>query len=188
MAGSSVRILIRFDWPDGQVTRLWDGAGAFIDGDGEVWRGAGQITGIDELERAVNGEAPGMTVTLSGVSAETAGHIWIYHQAGNLIDANLLVLLQGCDDNDQPEGTPRTVFTGFIANAVFDDQGGDDPVSAVSAEIQNKFSLRRLPNWAVLSDTDQKAWSAVINPGAPPDRFCERTSLLETKTVVWPRF
>jgi hypothetical protein len=188
MAGESVRILIRFDWPDDHVTRLWAGSGAFVDGDGAVWRGSGLIAGIDELERAVNGEAPGLPLTLSGVSAETAGLIWDYNQSGNLIDAELTVLLQACDDSDQPQGAPRAVFSGFFANAVFDDQGGDEPVSAVSAEIQNKFSLRRTPNWAVLSDTDQKAWSAVINPSATPDRSCERVVLMENKTAVWPRF
>lgn len=184
----SVRILVRFDWPDAQITRLWAGNGAFIDSDGDVWRGAGLITGIDELERAVNGEAPAITVTLSGLSAETSGRIWTYYQAGNLIDAEMAVLLQACDDIDQPVGDARIVFTGFFSNAVFDDAGGDDPVSAVSAEIINKFTLRRLPNWAVLSDADQKARSAVLNPLASPDRFAERVPLNENKTVTWPRF
>jgi hypothetical protein len=114
--------------------------------------------------------------------------VWTHYQSGNLIDAEMRVLLQSCDDFDQPIGDPRTVFTGFFSNAVFDDAGGDEPVSAVSAEIVNKFSLRRIPNYAVLSDADQKARSAILNPLASPDLFASRTSLNENKTVTWPRF
>ncbi len=185
---ASVRILVKIVWPDADVTRLWSGNGAFITTDGEVWRGAGLIAGIAELERAVNGESPGMTATMSGVSSETSGKAWTHFKAGNLVDAELSVLLQACDDRDQPQGDPRTVFTGYFDNLIFDDEGGKDPMSAVSAEIVNKFSLRRTPNYAVLSDADQKARSAITNPGDPPDRFADRMSLNENKTITWPRF
>lgn len=184
----SVRILVRIDWPDDQVSRYWIGDGAVIDADGEEWRGAGLITGFDALERAVNRESPGMTLALNGVTAEPAGRIWDYHKAGNLIDAQIRWLLQSCDDLDQPQGAPRIIFTGYFANVTFDDTGGETPTSMISVDVINKFQLRRAQNWAVLSDADQKARSAVINPEASPDRFAERMSLLENKTVVWPRF
>ncbi|WP_428673721.1 hypothetical protein [Reyranella sp.] len=187
----TARILFRFDWADGQVTRLWLGAGLYVDADGEIWRGAALVddSQLDDIEAAINGNATALNVALSGVSPETAGMVWTYYQDGNLISSTVQIMIQPCDARHRPVGSPRVVFGGTIDNAVFEDTASDEGVvSTVTAQISNKFQVRNLANGAVLSDADQRARSAILNPGAEPDRFAERVVLMQTKALVWPRF
>lgn len=191
MTISSLRILLRFDWRDAAntVTRLWDGAGPYVDADGQIWLGAGLVTGLDAIEQAINGEAAGLSFMVSGISREVADRIWASHLAGDLVEGTVRILLQACDSADQPVGAPRIVYTGRVDNFVAADGiEGDRLVSQVTVATTNKFSFRRQPNGAVLSDADQRARSAILNPGAAPDRFAERVVLMQNKTVVWPRY
>lgn len=190
MAIRSLRILLRFDWPDGAVTRFWDGAGPLIDPDGNLWKGAGLITGsLDAIEQAVNGDAASLSLTLSGVSPETGDAAWDYFKGGGFKGATLKILLLGCDARDQPTGAARVVFSGNIDNVTFDETVADGrPVANVTMDVTNRFTLRLATNGASLSDVDQRARSAKLNPDAPPDRFAERVPLMNNKTIVWPRF
>jgi hypothetical protein len=191
MARRTARILFRFDWADAQVTRLWLGAGVYVDAEGDLWRGAGLVddSQLDDIEQAVNGNASTLNVSLSGVSPETAGAIWQYYQDGNLIGSTLQIMIQPCDARHRPVGSPRVAFGGNLDNVVFGDEASDDDVlSTVTIQVANKFQVRNLTNGAVLSDPDQRARSAILNPGANPDRFAERVVLMQTKSLVWPRF
>lgn len=190
MPTRSLRILLRFNWPDGQVTRYFDGAGPFVDSEGDVWKGAGLLTGsLDAIEQAINGDAASLSLTLSGVSAEAGDALWDYCQAGGFIGATLQISILACNDDDQPVGSARVVYSGRLDNAIFDEAVSDGrPVANVTVSVTNKFTLRRHANGAALSDADQRARSAVLNPGAAPDRFAERVPLMFNKTVVWPRF
>lgn len=186
----SLRILFRFDWPDGRVTRLWDGAGPFVDADRAVWKGAGLITGsLDAIEQAINGDAASLSVTLSGVSAETGDAFYDYYRGGGFTGATLKLLILACDDSDQPVGSAKVVYSGSLDNVVFDEGVSDDrPTASVTVDVTNRFSLRLASNGASLSDVDQRARSAKLNPDAPPDRFAERVPLMNGKTLTWPRF
>lgn len=190
MAIKSLRILFRFDWPDGQITRLWDGAGPFIDTAAQLWKGAGLITGsLDAIEQAINGDASSLSMTLSGVSRETGDAAWSYYQNGGFKGATMQILIQACDDRDQPTGTPKVVYSGNLDNVVFDETVTDDrPTANVTVDVTNRFTLRLASNGASLSDVDQRARSAKLNPDAPPDRFAERVPLMNNKTIVWPRY
>jgi hypothetical protein len=187
----TARILFRFDWADDEVSRLWLGAGIYVDADGDLWRGAGLVddSQLDDIEQAVNGNASALNVGLSGVSPQTAGLVWARYQDGNLIGSTLEIMIQPCDARHRPVGAARVVFGGNLDNVVFEDTAADDGVtSTVTAQVTNKFQVRNLTNGAVLSDPDQRARSAILNPGANPDRFAERTILMQTKSLVWPRF
>ncbi len=191
MAITSLRILLRADWQDeaGTVTRLYDGSGPYVDAEGEVWLGAGLIVGLDVIEQAINGETAGIAFVLSGIPEETADIIWQSYETGVLIDGVVRLYMQPCDENDQPVGEPRVLYTGRVDNVLFDDAvQSRAALSQVTVSTVNKFSFRRQPNGAVLSDADQRARSAVLNPGANPDRFAERVVLMQNRAVVWPRF
>jgi len=106
-----------------------------------------------------------------------------------IIDAVVQILIQPCDELDQPIGTSQVVFTGRVDNKIFDDQVSGQVVrSTMTLEVVNRFTLRRVKSDRVLSDADQRARSAAVNPGENPDRFCERVPLLEDKTRTWPRW
>lgn len=186
---ASLRILVQFDWPTEAVSRLWDGSGPFVDSDGNVWRGCSLAEGIDDLEMAINGEAAALNVALMGVGAADADAVWLSYTNDQIVGAVVRILIQPCDAEDQPVGAREVMFTGRIDNVIFDDAvTGDRPVSAITAEVVNRFTLRRLENGGVLSDTDQRARSAAVNPEEEPDRFAERVPELEDKTVAWPKW
>ncbi|MGM4911430.1 hypothetical protein [Rhizobium sp. 768_B6_N1_8] len=187
---ASLRVLCQLDFPS-KTVRLWDGSGGpFVDSDGEIWR-ACVLTedALDQIELAINAEAFTLSLTLSGIDQEASNTIWSDYQDGEIIGSRMRILLQELDDFDQPVGDPEIKFTGTIDDLIFDDMAsGDQVVSTVTVEITNRFTLRTLRNGSVLSDVDQKAISAVINPTGNPDRFCERIPGLLDKTIAWPNW
>lgn len=185
------RILFRFDWVNGNISRLWLGDGVYSDGDANVWLGSALVDdgGLEELQQALNGEVGGFSFGLSGVSLETSGVVWQYYQDGNLVGSIVRVLIQACDQDMRPAGPLRTVFGGDINNVVFSRTATEkETLATVTVQASNKFLLRRSVSGGVMSDVDQRAYSALINPGADPDRFAERVTLMQNKKIVWPRF
>src|SRR5690606_1444796 len=157
-----------------------------LDADGNLWRCCSLGEGLDVIEAAINGEAATLTVGLSGVDQQFSDLAWEDEEAGNVIGGTVRVMIQPCDDADQPLGDPEVKFTGRIDNIVFQDAvSGDNPVRQVSIECVNRFSMRNLTSGVVLSDTDQRARSAILNPSADPDKFAERVPGLSEKSVVW---
>lgn len=173
---------------DEGLLRLWDGAGPYMDPDGEIWSGCALADGLDTIESALNGEAATLTLGLSGIDPRFTDLAYEDLDAGMVIGIRMQLLIQPCDRWDQPEGAAEVRFTGIIDNMPSDETAsGDQIVSSIALEIRNRFDLRTLVNGAVLSDVDQRARSAVLNPGAPADRFAERIPGLADKTIAWPR-
>lgn len=188
MAIKSIRVLCLMQFPT-KTIRLWDGSGPYMDADGEIWAGVVLTEGLDQIESAMNGEAATLMLSLSGVDGAISDLAYEDLVAGNVIGSKVQILIQPCDDWDQPVGAAEVRFTGTIDNMPSDDSvSGDQIVSTIVLEVVNRFDLRTLTSGAVLSDVDQKARSAVLNPGAPPDRIAERIPGLSDKTIVWPRF
>lgn len=185
----SLRILVEFTWPNAWITRLWDGAGPFVDADLNVWRGTELSGGLDQIEQAMNGEAYTLSVSMTGVPSTIGDLMWTAYEEGSIIGGSIRVMLLSCDENDQPLAEPETRFSGTVDNVVFDDTADDENANAnIVVECTNRFALRRLTAGSVLSDADQRARAAVLNPEGTPDRFCERVSLMADKTIVWPRW
>jgi hypothetical protein len=188
MAIKSIRVLCRMEFPT-KTTRLWDGAGPYMDQAGDVWAGMVLNEGLDQIESAMNGEAATLMLALSGVDQTVSDLAYDDLEAGDVIGAKVQIMIQPCDEFDQPVGDAEVRFTGTIDNMLIDDAvQGDNVVSQVTVECTNRFNLRTLTSGSVLSDVDQKARSAIMNPGAPADRFAERIPGLSDKTIVWPRF
>jgi hypothetical protein len=191
MAIKSLKILLRMDFPAGTL-RLWMGSGPYMDSDGAIWTGAGDIGdgALDQIEMAMNGEAYTLSLALSGVPTEIADAVYQENQENDVVGSIVQILLQECDEYDQPIASdPVVQFTGTIDNIIFDDAVvRENHLSQVTVEVSNRFDLRRLTSGSVYSDVDQRARSAVINPGADPDQFCERVPLLFDKTVKFPDF
>lgn len=187
---TSLRILCDVDLPSGTI-RFWDGSsGPFLDTDGNIWRSC-ELTddAIDIIEMAINAEAFTMALVLSGIDAKTSNSIYVDYEAGTIKGSRMRILIQKCDEYDQPFGDPQIKFTGRIDNLIFSDANTDDGIrSVITVEVTNRFTMRTLTSGAVLSDTDQKARSAILNPSAPADRFCERVPLMRDKTVRWPNW
>lgn len=187
MTVRSLRILCQLDFPS-KTIRLWDGAGPYMDGNGDIWQGIILNEGLDVVESALNGEAYTLALGLSGIPTDIADIAYQETDDGDVIGARIRLMIQDCDENDQPVGSPQVRFTGLIDNIVFNDAvSGDNPSSTVTIECVNRFSMRNVRAGSVLSDVDQKARSAILNPAGNPDRFAERIPGLADKTVQWPR-
>lgn len=186
MSTKSIRILVLMEFPS-QTMRFWDGAGPFLDQDGEVWRGVSLKEGLDQIESAMNGEAATLELTLDGVEQAISDLAYEELEAGDVIGSKVQLLIQDCDEWDQPVGAPEVRFTGTIDNMPSDDSVvGDTVMSRITAEITNRFDLRTMTSGAVLSDVDQRARAKILNPSAPLDRFCERIAGLADKAIRWP--
>jgi hypothetical protein len=189
MASKSIRVLVRMDFPS-QTLRFWDGAGPYLDANGDIWVGASLTEGLDQIEGAMNGEAATLMLSMSGIDRSISDLAYEELEAGDVIGAQVQVLVQPCDAWDQPEGEPEVKFTGTVDNMPSDDTvSGDQVVSRIVLEVANRFTLRTLVSGAVLSDVDQRARSRILNPLATAlDRFCERINTLLDRNIVWPRF
>ena len=193
MAIKSLKILVRITFPDETVTRLHDGAGPFLDTNGDLWLGACLTEGLDEIEMAMNGEATTLMLGVSGLAPDGAGLAFDEMEDGNVIGGKVQLLLQGMDAWDQPTDEPEVKFTGKIDNMPMADVSSETGIiSSITLEITNGFSVRRLTSGAVLSDVDQRARSAILNAAAAAmglfERFCERIAGLSDKAIRWPRF
>lgn len=190
MAITSLRILCDAILPEDTI-RIWDGSGGmFVDGDGNPYRPA-QFTedALQSIEAAINGEAYTLSLSLISVSQSAADSIWDYDEQSSVQGSPFIVKLQILDEQEQPDGDPIVVFTGEIDNLDVADEAGDDGIrSMVNLEITNRFTLRTVTNGAVLSDVDQRARSALLNPSAADDEFCKRTPLMRDQTIRWPNW
>lgn len=188
MATKSLRVLARVALPSGTI-RFWDGSGGpFIDSAGDLYRSCVLTEdALAQIEAAINAEAFTLSLVLSGIDELTSNAVWLDYQAGNVVGSLFQVMLQKCDDYDQPTGTPLVRFTGTISNLNFVDQAGADGISStIQVDVANRFTLRTMTNGAVLSDVDQRARSRKLNPAAGDDRFCERIPALKDRTIRWP--
>lgn len=187
---ASLRILCDIILPNDTV-RLWDGSGGmYIDDDGEIYRAA-QFTedALQSIEAAINGEAFTLSLSLINVDTSAGDAIWDYDETSSISGSPFILKLQEMDDSEQPVGEPEIKFTGTIDNLEVVDQAGDESsTSVVTIEVVNAFTLRTSTHGGVLSDVDQKARSARLNPGAPADRSCERIPGLRDKTIRWPNW
>lgn len=190
MAIKSLRILCDVDIPDDTI-RIWDGSGgSFIDIEGNVYRPA-QFTedALQSIEAAINGEAFTLSLSLISISQSAADSIWDYDEGTSVQGSPVVIKLQILDEDEQPDGDAIVVFTGEIDNLdVVDESTAEGIRSMVNLEVTNRFTLRTVTNGAVLSDVDQRARSAVLNPSAADDEFCKRVPLMRDQTIKWPNW
>lgn len=186
----SLRILIEIGFPD-KTVRLYDGVGGpFMDSNGNIWRSC-VITddGINAIESGINGQAISTTITLSGLDKDISGIAWKETDGGDVIGSTVRIIIQECNEYEQPINTPRVEAQYTIEDLTFNDISQDNEVSyTVTAVLTNRFTLRALINGGVLSDTEQRLRSQQLNPSAPADRFAERITGLNEKSIDWPRY
>ena len=188
LAGKKVTLafLVWFDFTSEPV-HLWiNGNGLLKTNDGQEWKGLGQIGSISGIEQAVNGDAPEMSFTLSGIDAQ------IMRLARDEYDAEVkgrfvyvLVQFFGVDDpedpdNQRPLDNPYPVACGRCLRPEFqaDAESGE---RSVAIKAESLFSLRSRPKYAMYTDADQQRRFA-------GDRGFEFVASLVNKVVTWPDY
>lgn len=187
----SLRILCDIELPDESTIRVWDGSGGpFVDDDGHLYRAA-QFTddALQSIEAAINGAAFTLQLSLINIDLSIADEVWDFDEVTSVVGSRFLLKIQELDEYDQPVGTPEVKFTGTIDNLDVSDQADESTSqSVVTIDVVNAFTLRVLTSGAVLSDVDQRARSAILNPAAPPDQCCERIPQLRDAKIRWPNW
>lgn len=190
MAAYALRVLIIAEFSSGWM-RLWDGSGGpFVDADGNIYRSC-QLTkdALKSIQAAINGTAYTLPLSLINIPGAFGDQAWTESENSDVIGTTLRILLQEVDEYGQPLGDADTAFTGEIDNLTFSDAASKDGVqSTINLEVTNKFTLRNVTNGSVLSDVDQKARSALLNPSAPPDESCKLVPTMHDLTIRWPNW
>lgn len=188
---SSLRVLCQVDLP-GSTLRWYDGSGGpFMDDDGFTWHACEiKDDALQQIQMAINAEAYTLELALNGIPSQTSDEIWADYQSGQVKGSRFRLFIQKCNERDQPYGAPVVKFTGRIDNLTFTEAvEGEEITSLIGVEIVNRFSLRKMINESVLSDTNQRLRSLKLNPSAGGiDKFLERVITLLNKTIRWPNW
>jgi hypothetical protein len=187
LAGSRVdmEILVLFDFVTEPV-RVWlGGTGQLRTNDGYLWDGLGRIGAVSGIEQAVNGEAPEVTFTLSGVDNQLvrlARDEFDTECKGRLIT----VLLQffGTDDPDDPDNQrpldlPFPFASARALTPEFTFGEGDE--RSITIRCESLFSLRARPRAALYTDADQQR-------RFPGDLGFAFVASLKNKVITWPDY
>ena len=181
----SMTFLVLFDFVT-QPVRVWiGGEGKLVANDGTVWDGLGRIGALTGVEQAVNGEAPEMTFTLSGVDPQMislARDEFDTECKGRLV--YVLVQFFGVDDPDDPDNqrpldAPYPVAAARALTPEF--TFAEDDARSITIRCESLFSLRSRPRFAMYTDADQQQ-------RFPGDLGFSFVSSLMNKVVTWPDY
>ena len=140
-----------FDFLDAP-TRVHDGTGPIAAG-GFVWQGIGVLGAVSDIERAVGGQAPPVTFTLSGVGDEIRDDVM--NARTRVKGRACSVALQFFDaDTLQGFGKPYLLWRGVMDRLVHQAADADTWTAQLTAET--KFARRGLPPFGALTDRDQQ--------------------------------
>jgi hypothetical protein len=187
LAGQRVdaHLLVWFDFVSEPV-RLWIGGnGLLTTNDGAVWSGLGQIGALSGVEQAVNGDAPEMTFTLSGVDSQIvrlAREEFEAEAKGRMV--YVLIQFFGVDDpadpdNQRPLDLPFPITCARVLTPEF--TYGENGDRAVTVKCESLFSLRSRPRFAMYTDSDQQRRFA-------GDLGFSFVAGLLNKVVTWPDY
>lgn len=174
----SVRLplCLRLRFKAGDV-RVWTGHGD-IEIDGEVWRGAGVLSDLPELEQLLNGEASRMTLEASGVDQRVMGSA--VAEADEVEGRDLEIGFVVLDGAGQVIGGLQALDTVVMDRVTVDRQGGTGgALRSVALEASSPLAARSTPGRAYYTDRDQQR----RHPG---DLGCERATL--EVILKWPTF
>jgi hypothetical protein len=165
-----------FDFVDAP-TYLWQGVGVITAG-GNEWTGSGKFLTMGELEQPLKGQAPSITVTLSGVDAS------IVAQSIDSVDKvrdRAFITYDQYYDADALNWTPLddpVQYAAFTMKNVSFKRVGPQQRS-ISVACEGPFYRRGVRKYGLYTDRDQQG-------RFPGDRGLEFIPTLVDKTTKWP--
>jgi len=175
LAAQTVRagLLVSFDFLSGPM-RVWGGFGDILAG-GYVWRGLGEFGSVSAIEIPVNGEAPSVTFTLSGVAPDLLAAALASRE--ETYDRDVTVWLQHFAEDWSTLDAPLPIYFGRMDVMKAKQTSRETRIVEVTSEWL--FARRAVPAFAYLSDRDQQA-------RAPGDLGAAFVASMQSKTVVFP--
>ncbi|MCW0235284.1 MAG: hypothetical protein OJJ21_16920 [Ferrovibrio sp.] len=166
-------ILVYLDFTSGPIRVClsdWDVVSA-----GQTWQALGKLGSISAIDVPMNGTAPIVTLTLSGVDPAIVPKA--LNSSDEVKGRGVAIYVQFKDSNFQNFDSPYALFIGTMDQMSIDGSGVDTRTIEVSVEWL--FTRRAIPPFAYLSDRDQKT----LFPG---DRGLEFMASMQSKTIEWP--
>lgn len=165
-----------------------------ISSEDAVWTSLGAILSLPELQAITNGLAQRLDFVLSGLTP--AIQTLATAAAADVQDRRLDILTTVFCPDWQPIAPPRPIWrgrmdqvTGDTSDLTIDGSGrATSATSTITLSAVTATALRRRAAGIRWTDAQQRAASAVLNPGAStPDRFCDRVAMLRSRIRIWPR-
>jgi hypothetical protein len=181
LSGHTVRmdVLVEFHFVSG-IVRLWNGFGELKTNDGKTWLGTGNMGDISGLAQSLNGTAPPVTLSLSGVDSTFA--LKAKAEAEEYYNQPLVVYLQFFDEDWQCLDDPYGLTMARMANITSRmDDDGQDRTYTISITAETPFATRRRPPFGYLTDRDQQL-------RFPGDRGLERVAGIDNKNITFPAY
>jgi hypothetical protein len=179
LGGTTVRVdfLVKFDFADG-VARLWNGFQTLTTSGGVTWRGMGQLGSISGLQQSLNGSAPALDLTLSGM--EPGFMRLVTGDKAKWYNRAVTIYLQFFDAEWACLDDPVAVQLGLMQTVKISSQhtdAGRKEIVTVTAETP--FATRRRPRFGTYTDRDQQG-------RFPGDLGCERVQGMAQKVIIFP--
>lgn len=162
---------------------------ASVDSTGTIYRGAGVLQNIPELEMLINGIADKVTFSVSGVDPTFMAKLDA--EAPEVVGAELHVGFAPLDDDFQPLTDIIPIWLGWAdywSASQSEQKDTTKPVTnTISLMAMSGSPARSRQNLSTYTDQAQR----MVNPisGQDDDRFCERVSrYFQAYIVSWPRY
>ena len=160
-----------------------------IDPGGTVYRGAGVLQNIPELEMLINGISDSVRFTVSGVDATFAATL--DEAAPPVLGAQIHVGFAPLDANYQPRTDIIPIWLGWAdywsAKQTESVDHREPAISSITLVARSGTHARSKQNLSTYTDQAQK----LVNPisGQDDDKFCERVArYFQGYIVSWPRY
>jgi len=180
LSGQKVRraLLVKFDFTSGPMC-LWNGQRTLKTPDGQTWRGMHGLGSVQGLQQAINGAAPELRITVSGVDKDFAAKAKA--EASEYVNRAVIVYAQFFNEDwsllDAPFAVAWARMRGIVARKEATESG---IVRSVTLTAETPFGeTKRRPRASYVVDRDQQM-------RFPGDRANERTPGLESKLVTFP--
>ena len=184
LAGEVIKVarLIETEWASG-TERYWSGEYRLTTADGRVWQPTMGVATGSGLSQALNGEAPEIKVSLSGVDkvfgAKAVG------EAKEYFGRRILFYTQFFDEAWQVLDNPVPITWGLMRNIIAKMETTDQGMlHTVTLTAESPWAGRARAPMGFYTDRDQKT----LHPTPTPDRMCQRTAGLEARLIIFPRF
>lgn len=182
LAGQVVRraTLVEFDFVTEPV-RVWDGSRKLITNDDREWKGAYGLGTIEGVQQAINGAAPELVFTTSGVDATFMQKAKA--EAGEYVNRAVRIFAQFFDEDWNPLDLPFALSWGIMRSLTTRRQYGEQGfVRTVQLRAETPFgNTKRRPRFAYCTDRDQQL-------RYPGDTGMSRVAGIEVKQVKFPDY
>ncbi len=181
LAGKNVRRgrMVLFDFASGPLG-VWQGFGTLQTKDGRVWYGVGQLGSISGVAQAINGSAPELRFTLSGVDETFAAKAKA--EAAEYYNRSVTVFSQYFDEDwqclDLPFAESWALMRKLTPAAEMQDDG---KMRTITISGETPFATKKRPRFAYLGDRDQQ----MRHRG---DKAAERIQGIDNQLVTFPDF